>query len=102
MCHIKQFPMINDYFAVCARVFSAHHFEFCKDHMPGQTWGVGMAQWMRALALHQCGLGSVPSGLGLLWLLSLLLGRDFSLGTPVFPTAKNNLHFPNPNLIWRV
>ena len=48
-----------------------------------------MAQWLRALASHQCGPCSVP-GLGVICGLSLLLDliiapRGFSPGTLVFP-----------------
>ena len=47
-----------------------------------------MAQWMRALASHQCGLGSNPGvnairGLSLLLVLSFA-PRGFSPGSPVF------------------
>ena len=56
---------------------------------------------VRALASHQCGLGSnsgidVICGLSLLLVLSLSL-RDFSLGTPVFPSPQKPT-FPNSNL----
>ena len=51
-----------------------------------------MVQWLRALASHQCGLGSIP-GLGVICGLSLLLAlfsaaRGFPPGTPVFPSLQ--------------
>ena len=54
---------------------------------------------VRALASHQCGLGSNPGvdticGLSLLLVLSLA-PRGFSPGTPVFPLLKNQ-HFQIP------
>ena len=54
---------------------------------------------VRALASHQCGLGSNPSvdnicGLSLLLVLSFA-PRGFSSGTPVFPFF-NNQHFQIP------
>ena len=60
---------------------------------------------MGALASHQCDLDSIP-GLCVLCGLSLLLvlvfaPRDFSLGTPVFPSPQKPT-FPNSNSIWRV
>ena len=56
---------------------------------------------MRALASHQCGLGSNPGfdaifGLSLLMVLSLAL-RGFSWGTPVFPSTQKPT-FPNSSL----
>ena len=55
---------------------------------------------VRALASHQCGLGSNPSvdticGLSLLLVLSLA-PRGFSPGTPVFPSPQKPT-FPNSN-----
>ena len=57
----------------------------------------------RALASHQCVLGSIP-GPGVLCGLSLLLvlysaPRGFSPGTPVFPSPQKPT-FPNSNSIW--
>ena len=54
---------------------------------------------VRALASHQCGLGSNPGvdaicGLSLLLVL-FLAPRGFSPGTPVFPLLKNQ-HFQIP------
>ena len=47
---------------------------------------------VRALAFHQCGLGSIP-GLGVISGPSLLIvlsaPRGFSPGTPLFPSPKN-------------
>ena len=56
-----------------------------------------------ALTSHQCGPGSI-SGLGILCGLSLslvlvLAPRDFSPGTPVFPSSQKPT-FPNSKLIW--
>ena len=56
---------------------------------------------VRALASHQCGLGSNPGfdatfGLSLLLVLSLAL-RGFSWGTPVFPSTQKPT-FPNSSL----
>ena len=56
---------------------------------------------VRALASHQCGLGSIPNvdsicGLSLLLVLSLA-PRGFSLGTSVSPLLKNQ-HFQIPIL----
>ena len=55
---------------------------------------------VRALASHQCGLGSNPDvdaicGLSLLLVLSLA-PRGFSPGTPVFPSPQKPT-FPNSN-----
>ena len=49
---------------------------------------------VRALTSHQCGLGSIP-GIGVICGLTLLLvlvlaPRDFSSGTPVFPSPQKN------------
>ena len=57
---------------------------------------------VRALASHQCGLGSNPAvnaicGLSLLLVLSFA-PRGFSLGTPVFPSPRKPT-FPNSNSI---
>ena len=57
---------------------------------------------VRALAFHQCGLGSIP-GLDVIYGLSLLLvlfsaPRGFSLGTPVFPPPQKPA-FLNSNSI---
>ena len=57
---------------------------------------------VRALASHQCGLGSNPGinaicGLSLLLVLSFA-PRGFSLGTPVFPLPRKPT-FPNSNSI---
>ena len=57
----------------------------------------------RALASHQCGLGSNPGvdaicGWSLLPVLSLA-PRGFSPGTPVFPSPQKPTH-PNSNSIW--
>ena len=57
---------------------------------------------VRALASHQCGLGSNPGinaicGLSLLLVLSFA-PRGFSLGTPVFPFPRKPT-FPNSNSI---
>ena len=47
---------------------------------------------VRALVSHQCGLGSIPR-LGITCRLNLLVlfsaPSGFSLGTPVFPSPKN-------------
>ena len=69
-------------------------FEFHGNHIK--------EHWMRALASHQCGLGSNPGddavcGLSLLLVISFAL-RGFSLGTPVFPCPQKST-FPNSN-IW--
>ena len=53
-------------------------------------WGARDGAVVRALASHQCGLGSNPgvdaiSGLSLLLVLSFV-PRSFSPGTPVFPS----------------
>ena len=58
---------------------------------------------VRALASHQCGLGSIP-GPSVIYGLSLLLvlysaPRGFSPGTPVFPSPQKPA-FPNSNSIW--
>ena len=55
---------------------------------------------VRALASHQCGLGSNPGidaigGLSLLLVLSFA-PRGFSLGIPVFPSPQNQT-LPNSN-----
>ena len=57
-------------------------------------WGGGGWEWrdgavVRALASHQCGLGSIPR-LGVICELSLLVlnSERFSPGTPVFPSPK--------------
>ena len=60
---------------------------------------------VRALASHQCGLGSNPGvdamcGLSLLLVLSFAL-RGFSPGTPVFPSPQKPT-LPNSNSIWNV
>ena len=57
---------------------------------------------VRALASHQCGLGSIP-GPGVICGLSLLLVlysalRGFSPGSPVFPSPQKPT-FPNSNSI---
>ena len=58
---------------------------------------------VRALASHQCGLGSTP-GPGVICRLSLLLvlvlaPRGFSPGTPVFPSPQKPT-LPNSNSIF--
>ena len=60
---------------------------------------------VRALASHQCGLGSTP-GPGLICGLSLLMvlvlaPSSFSPGTPVFPSPQKPTH-PNSNSILEV
>ena len=54
--------------------------------------GAGMAQFVRVLASHQCGPGSIPR-LGVICGLSLLVlysaPRCFSPVTPVFPLLIN-------------
>ena len=65
-----------------------------------QGWRSG---W--AFASHQCGPGSIPGlgvkcGLSLLLVLVLAL-RDFSPGTPVFPSPQTPT-FPNSNSIWNL
>ena len=60
---------------------------------------------VRVIASHQCGLGSIP-GLGVICGLSLLLVlilalRDFSLGSPIFPSPQKP-SFLNSNLTWKV
>ena len=57
---------------------------------------------VRALASHQCGLGSNP-GVDAIFGLSLLLvpslaSRGFSPGTPVFPSPQKPKTLPNSNL----
>ena len=68
-------------------------FEFHGNHIK--------EHWMRALASHQCGLGSNPGddavcGLSLLLVISFAL-RGFSLGTLVFPCPQKST-FPNSNI----
>ena len=58
---------------------------------------------VRALASHQCGLGSSPGidaicGLSLLLVLSFASG-GFSSGTPVFPSPQKST-LPNSNSTW--
>ena len=65
-----------------------------------KTLGARDGAMLRALASHQCGLGSNPGvdaicGLSLLLVLSLA-PRDFSPGTPVFP-AHQKPTVPNSN-----
>ena len=65
-----------------------------------KTLGARDGTMVRALASHQCGLGSNPGvdaicGLSLLLVLSFAL-RRFSPGTPVFPFPQNPT-FPNSN-----
>ena len=60
---------------------------------------------VRALASHQCGLGSNPGvdaicGLSLFLVLSFA-PRGFSPGTPVF-TSPQKPTLPNSNSIWNV
>ena len=60
---------------------------------------------VRALASHQCGLGSNPGvdaicGLSLFLVLSFA-PRGFSPGTPVFPSPQKPT-LPNSNSIWNV
>ena len=67
------------------------------------TWGSKGGTMVRALASHQCGLGSNPDveaicGLSLLLVLSLA-PRGFSLGTLVFPSPQKPT-LSNSNLIW--
>ena len=51
---------------------------------------------VRALASHQCGLGSNPKICGLSLLVLSFAPRGFSLGTPVFPSPQKPT-FPNFN-----
>ena len=65
-----------------------------------KTLGARDGAMVRALASHQCGLGSNPSvdaicGLSLLLVLSFA-PRGFSPGTPVFPSPQKPT-FPNSN-----
>ena len=67
------------------------------------TWGSKAGAVVRALASHQCGLGSNPNvdaicGLSLLLVLSLT-PRGFSPGTLVFPSPQKPT-LSNSNLIW--
>ena len=67
------------------------------------TWGSKGGAVVRALASHQCGLGSNPDvdaicGLSLFLVLSLA-PTGFSLGTLVFPSPQKPT-LSNSNLIW--
>ena len=98
--------------AVCLCLFSCFFFAFLWSGLFGTTCGtiilitliakrVGstVGAVVRALAFHQCGLGSIP-GLGVISGPSLLIvlsaPRGFSPGTPLFPSPKNQ------HLIWFV
>ena len=76
----------------------------CGDHERKRTneEGSRVGAVVKALASHQCGLGSIP-GLGIICGLSLLLilysaPRNFSPGIPVFPSPKKPT-FSNSNPI---
>ena len=73
---------------------------FCFPKQSDSIRGARDGAVVRALASHQCGLGSNPGvdaicGLSLLLVLSFA-PRGFSLGTPVFPSPQKPT-FPNSN-----
>ena len=101
---IKRLSLDSFSFSVLTTVRTALLFEAVADQLTQNIlaiWGAGMTR-VRVLASHQCGPGSIPRlgvkcGLKLLLVL-VLAPRDFSLGTPVFPSPQKPT-FPNSNLI---
>ena len=86
----------------CLNMVLFFEFSWCKKHFSIFQGSKGVAV-VRALASHQCGLGSNPDldaicRLSLLLVLSLA-SRGFSPGTLVFPSAQRPT-FPNSDSIW--
>ena len=88
VCFDQTFRPINSGLEIMLKCFSAFQFAMLVSRI---AWDGAV---VRALASHQCGLGSIPiCGLSSLILYSAPIG--FSPGTPVFPSLQK----PNFDLI---